>query len=290
VTKDSVPMKCADGGIFYAVSILKQGQVLRVDGEGPGWLRVEYLPGMKAYVKAADANADAGGKTIRLSRPSRLMAANVQPSRPWQFLLDSELPAGTTFTVLETVKGTDGTIEGFLVPAPSQARGYVKSDQLRRATPEESAAATPAKPAGEATPPEAVKPTTPDNPAQATRPDPAPANPTPANDSTAQPVSPMPPVAATEPPKLKAIKDLSTLRTLFNNAMKKGDTEEEIKTVVAEFDRTSASLGSTEEDERIREALASPQLSRMAKKKIPSSGSRRDEGTLSALVDRIRRV
>lgn len=258
VTKDNVPMKCADGGIFYAVSILKQGQVLRVDGEGPGWMRVEYLPGMKAYVKAADATADAGGKTIKLSRPSRLMAANVQGSRPWQFLLDSDLPAGTTFSVLESIKGTDGSVEGYLVPAPSQARGYVKSDQIRRATPEETAANTRTAPA--ATTPETTTPAPTPAGGDVTATPPAPTSPT---EPDAAPVAPAPqPVAAApapvpEAPKLKAIKDLETLRTLFNTAMQRAGSEEEIKTVIGEFDRTTASLGNTEEDHRIRQALLS---------------------------------
>ncbi len=258
VTKDNVPMKCADGGIFYAVSILKQGQVLRVDGEGPGWLRVEYLPGMKAYVKAADATADATGKTIKLSRPSRLMAANVQGSRPWQFLLDSDLPAGTGFTVLEAVKGTDGTVEGYLVPAPAQSRGYVKNDQIRRATPEETAAQTKpdtTKPATEEPKPIVAKPTPPAAPQR------DPATPQPDSTPTAQapettPAQPVAAAPAAEAPKLKAIKDLETLRTLFNSAMQKGGSEEEIKTVMAEFDRTTASLGATDEDQRVRQALA----------------------------------
>ncbi len=280
VTKDNVPMKCADGGIFYAVSILKQGQVLRVDGEGPGWLRTEYLPGIKAYIKAADATADASGKTLKLSRPSRLMAANVQGSRPWQFLLDSDLPAGTSFTVLETLKGTDGTVEGYLVPAPAQARGYVKSDQVKRATPEEAAAYT--KPAsGAATPPaprpQPVKPTT---PATGGDPVPAPTTPPPATPTTppsaipatpegepAVPADPNattpvpPPVAPPTPPvdapRLKVIKDIDTLRTLFNNVMQKAGSEAEINTVIAEFDRTTNTLGGTPEDRRIHEALTS---------------------------------
>lgn len=261
VTKDNVPMKCSDGGIFYAVWILKQGQVLRVDGEGPGWLRVEYLPGMKAYVKAADATADASGKSIKLSRPSRLMAANVQGSRPWQFLLDSDLPAGTSFTVLESIKGTDGAVEGYLVPAPAQARGYVKSDQVRRATPEESAAQTKpeaTKPTIDTSKPEAAKPsTTPAENEQAA----TPAGTTPGVDPAATtPEAPATPVVVAptpEAPKLKAIKDLDTLRTLFNSAMQQSGTEEEIKTVIGEFDRTTSSLGHTEEDQRIRQALAS---------------------------------
>lgn len=265
VTKDNVPMKCADGGIFYAVSILKQGQVLRVDGEGPGWMRVEYLPGMKAYVKAADATADASGKSIKLSRPSRLMAANVQGSRPWQFLLDSDLPAGTSFAILESIKGTDGSVEGYLVPAPTQARGYVKSDQIRRATPEETAAQTktePSKPVVDAGKPDTSKPTpAPDAGDQAAKP--ATETTPPAQTPVATPeTAPTTPVAAAptptpEAPKLKVIKDIETLRTLFNNAMQKAGTEEEIKTVIAEFDRTTAALGQTEEDQRVRQALAS---------------------------------
>ena len=271
VTKDNVPMKCADGGIFYAVAILKQGQVLRVDGEGPGWMRVEYLPGMKAYVKAAEVTPEAGGKTIALSRPSRLMAANVQGTRPWQFLLDSDLPAGTTFTVLETVKGTDGAVEGYLVPAPAQARGYVKSDQLRRATPEETAAHAATKAPADtgrteaakaAATPETAPTTTPSNTDQttaptatpptpgATTPDGTPTQQTATNTTPAQPATP-------ETPKLKAIKDLETLRTMFNNAMQKVENEEEIKTVMAEFDRTTTSLGDADEDQRLRQALAS---------------------------------
>lgn len=263
VTKDNVPMKCADGGIFYAVSILKQGQVLRVDGEGPGWLRVEYLPGMKAYVKAAEATADAAGKSIKLSRPSRLMAANVQGSRPWQFLLDSDLPAGTSFTILEAIKGTDGSVEGYLVPAPAQARGYVKSDQVRRATPEETAAQTksePSKPVVDAGKSEPTKPAT-DTSDQATKPAPdaTPAEQTPVATPETAPTQPVAavPTPAPEAPKLKVIKDLDTLRTLFNNAMQKAGTEEEIKTVIGEFDRTTAALGQTEEDQRVRQALAS---------------------------------
>jgi len=268
VTKDNVPMKCADGGIFYAVSILKQGQVLRVDGEGPGWLRVEYLPGMKAYVKAVDATADSGGKSIKLARPSRLMAANVQGSRPWQFLLDSDLPAGTSFNVLEAVKGTDGSVEGYLVSAPTQSRGYVKNDQVRRSTAEETAAQTKPEP----TRPEPTKPAAGDKPVVIAPPTPTPPasnptptpTPTPGTDVASTPAATpegttAAPVAAaplTEAPRLKAIKDMDTLRTLFNSAMQRAGTEEEIKTVIGEFDRTTTSLGNTEEDDRTRQALA----------------------------------
>jgi hypothetical protein len=169
------------------------------------------------------------------------------------------------------VKGTDGAVEGYLVPAPAQARGYVKSDQVRRATAEESAAAAPTKPATDTNKPEAAKPTTtPENkPAdtqptdttqQAAKPETTPATTTPTNPAAVTPEPTATPAVAATPvdaPKLKAIKDLETLRTLFNSTMQKGGNEEEIRTVMAEFDRTTASLGSTEEDQRVRQALAS---------------------------------
>ncbi len=268
VLRDNTPMKCADGGIFYAVAVLKAGQVLRVDGEGPGWLRVEYLPGMKAHVKASDANLEAGGRTLKLTRPSRLMAANVQAgSRPWQYLLDNDLPAGTTLQVLEAVKASDGTIEGYLVPAPAQARGYVKNDQVRRATPEETAAYVRVDPA-RTTP---TTPTTPDRaaapaPAQPeTRPaDPTPAPAQPATDSAqtgtptqpgGAPAQPAQPPVAVAPPVPKAIRDVELLRTLFDRAMTSAASEDEVKTVIGEFDRTINSLGASETDQHLKRQL-----------------------------------
>lgn len=266
VTRDQVPMKCADGGIFYAVRVLKQGEVLRVDGEGPGWLRVEYLPGMKAHVKEAEATLEPGGKTLKLKRPSRLMAANVQAgSRPWQPLLDDAdmLAAGTTLTVLEPVKAADGTIEGYLVPAPAKSRGYVKNDQVRRASAEEAAtytgisAAKPATPEASAAKPTTPTPATPTTP-PATTPDPEQATgPGEAATPTAPEAAPTQPVAATPeaPPVPKVIKDIDLLRTLFDRAMTSAASEDEVKTVVGEFDRTVNALGASETDQHLKRQL-----------------------------------
>lgn len=262
VLRDNTPMKCADGGIFYAVSVLKQGQVLRVDGEGPGWLRVEYLPGMRAHVKASDANLEAGGRTLKLTRPSRLMAANVQAgSRPWQYLLDSDLPAGTTLQVLEAVKATDGTIEGYLVPAPAQSRGYVKNDQVRRATAEETATYVRVDPSRSATP------ATPERAAAPAQPETRPADTTPAQPATdsaqagaatqpdAVPAQPVQPPVAVVPPVPKAIRDVELLRTLFDRAMTSAASEDEVKTVVGEFDRTINTLSASESDQHLKRQL-----------------------------------
>lgn len=145
VAKDNSPLKAADGNIYYAVRVMKAGELLRVDGEAPGgWLRAEYPPGTKAYVKADEGSFDEGAKTVRLTKPSNLMAANVTGSRPWWPLLDktAELPAGTVLGGAEVIKASDGTVEGFLVNAPAGSRGFIRSESIRRATPEEVAAHT----------------------------------------------------------------------------------------------------------------------------------------------------
>lgn len=153
VTKDNVPMKAAAGNIYYPVRVLNTGEVVRIDGEDNGWLRAAYLPGTKAYVRIDEATFDEATKTVKLTRPSKLMANNATAPRPWWPLLDADLPAGTTFAGAEPAKGPDNAaVEGYLIPAPNTARGYVRVEATRRATDDEVRAAglaapTPAAPA-----------------------------------------------------------------------------------------------------------------------------------------------
>lgn len=138
VTRDNIPLKCSDGNIYYAVRMLKTNDVLRVDGSGNGWLRVEYPAGTRAYVKSDEATFDEASKTLKLTRPSKLMSANVVAgTRPWWYLLDQDVPAGASFANAEPVKSADGTLEGYLVAAPAAARGYVREEAVRTATAEE---------------------------------------------------------------------------------------------------------------------------------------------------------
>ena len=155
VTKDNVPLKCSDGNIYYPVAKLKANQVLRIDGSGGGWLRAEYPAGTKAYVKADEGMFDEAAKTLKLTRPSKLMSANADGARPWWYLLDADITAGTVFTNAQAVKSADGTLEGYLIPAPAASRGYIREEATRAATPEEARAFM--APAGEA----ASKPVTP---------------------------------------------------------------------------------------------------------------------------------
>ena len=141
VTTDKAPMRCSNGvQLFYPVRELKAGELLRVNGEGPGWLRVEYTPGMQAYVPASDVEADRDGKTVKLNKPSRLLAVSAEGKRPWWPLeLDADIPAGTVLKVAKPYATPDGTVEGYYVDAPPKARGFVKPEHTRKATAEEAA-------------------------------------------------------------------------------------------------------------------------------------------------------
>ena len=199
VTKDNVPMKAAAGNIYYPVRVLSTGEILRVDAEDNGWLRVAYLPGTKAYVRVDEASFDEAAKTVKLTRPSKLMANNATAPRPWWPLLDADVPAGTTFANAEAVKGPDNAaIEGYLIPAPASARGYVRVEATRRATeaevskaglsPTPTPAPTPAPPAAPATPTESAAPASP------------PATPAaPADGTITMGTQPTPPTSPTQP-------------------------------------------------------------------------------------------
>lgn len=139
VTRDDVPMRCKDGAPYYPVRMLERGQVVRVDGESPWWVRVHYLPGMHAFVKADEVRVDDSARELVLTRPSRLMASNVAGGERgnWWYLLDEELPAGTRLPIARTLRTADDRVFGYLVPAPGDARGYIRQEVIRHATSEE---------------------------------------------------------------------------------------------------------------------------------------------------------
>lgn len=274
VTMDHAPMRCSNGvQLFYPVRELKAGELLRVNGEGPGWLRVAYTPGMQAYVTASEVQADRDGKTVKLTRPSRLLAVNAEGKRPWWPLeLDADIPAGTVFKVVKAYSTPDGMVEGYYVEAPPKARGYVKPEHVRKATPEEAAkyageGAPPAPGAGDAKSAE----TKPQAPAGTTTPhaaDPGasgaaplpPAGTTPATPGADQPAGAAtvntepPPVAPAPPPAPTKDEEIEQIRTMFNKVMQSsGDVE--LPTVIGMFEQKMAKLGDSESDKQIKTAL-----------------------------------
>ncbi len=254
ITKDGSPMKCLGGTPYYAVHVLKPGEVLRVDGEDAGWLRVEYLPGMLAFVKVQEATLEADGKTLRLDRPSRLAAVNTAGNDRghWWYLLDQELPVGTTLQVTQALTGVNGVVYGYLVVAPLQARAYVKADAIRMATPDERAAYkgrtdlaafAAAKAAEPAAKTEGTTARNPSGPTERMK-----------EITSMLAAKPSPPEPAAPAP---APCDLETLKSRFETAMaQKGDqAEAAIAAAIVDFNRKIDSLGSSADDQRLRALL-----------------------------------
>jgi hypothetical protein len=159
ITKDGAALRCDTGNIYYAVRTLKAGDLVKVDGEGGGWVRAEYPTGTRAYVRADEASFDNATKTVKLLKGTKLMAANELGARPWWPLMDKDVAAGTAFSMAEPVKAADGATEGYLIPAPAGAHGYIKSEQVRTATAAEMAVKpTPAAPVAVTPKPAETKP------------------------------------------------------------------------------------------------------------------------------------
>jgi hypothetical protein len=285
VTTDKAPMRCSNGvQLFYPVRELKSGELLRVNGEGPGWLRVEYTPGMQAYVPASDVEADRDGKTVKLNKPSRLLAVSAEGKRPWWPLeLDADIPAGTVLHVAKPYATPDGVVEGYYVDAPAKARGFVKPEHIRKASAEEAGkyvgtgapAKTPeTKPTDAGKPPPAT--TKPEAPAvapapTANNPTPAgtpsgfnPVTPAPEKPATATPtggtspeqpvVTPAPVPAPPPPPPPKKDEEIEQIRAMFDKVMSTGG-DAEVPAVITLFEQKLAKLGSAPIDETIKTAL-----------------------------------
>ncbi len=203
VTRDGTPLQCRLGSASYSVKSLKAGDVIRIDGHsGSGWAQAEYPSGIPAFVKIEEASAIENGKAVKLTKNSRLMAANIDGGVNWWYLLEKELPAGTTFSVQSVVKGSDGKDTGYLVPAPKGSRGFLRRDAVRQATQSEidawQKAAGPGTAPAPNNKPEAkpevkpeVKPVLPEPPKPIQPPDgPAIVVPKPAESTTTPPVTP----------------------------------------------------------------------------------------------------
>jgi hypothetical protein len=272
VTKDNAAMRCADGGHFYAVRMLSAGETLRVDGEGSGWLRVAYPAGTKAYVGQAEGTFDATAKTMKLTRGSKMMAANEGGAAPWWPLLEKDVAAGTVFSDAEPVKAADGTVQGYLVTAPAQARGFVRAEMTRPASADEAAKAggpvavkpiegakpaDPAKTADATRPIEAAKPADGTTPAQEIV-EVKPADGTGGTTTTTVTMTNSRTTTAPAKPNpelTKRVDDISLLRDLFDRAMQRSESEAEVQTVISEFNRKIDALPMSGEDGRVRVAL-----------------------------------
>jgi hypothetical protein len=294
--REGVAIQCRIGSASYPVKVLKAGEVMKVDGQSQSIYRVEYPPGMSAYVKVEEAALEEGGKSLKLTKPSRLMAPNSEGGVSWWYLLEKELDAGTKLTVQKTVKGPDGKDAGYLVPAPEGSKGYIRRDFVRPATQAEidKFLGKQGPTSGEATKPVETKPaetkpaetkpaetkpaetkpaeTTPAKPGDGTAPKPPETAPTataPGETKPGEQPAGTPPGAtpadgtSREPQPAKASSgalkpaDAKTLEKLFNDARRNPPDQVDLDATIAEFERTIESLKKEEGTERLRAQLES---------------------------------
>ena len=147
--RDGVLLRCRAGSIWYPVTTLKSGQVLRVMGETEGWQAVEYPPGTPAVarIERVELRKNAEGDEVAvLMRPSTLYAYNTtDPTSDMSYngvFKIEQLPAGTELPILGTIEKRGGVLGGYLVDPPRGAIGYVQplGSDVRLATDAEIAA------------------------------------------------------------------------------------------------------------------------------------------------------
>lgn len=132
-------VRCGPGAAYYPVSgELKQGVILTVDGQtSSGWLRVSYPSTASALVRADHVDVQTDTQTATLNRASALAAFNASTGArgSWSKLLAEPLPAGTTLQIIaEAENELTGELAGYEVEPPEAARGYIRSELVRRAT------------------------------------------------------------------------------------------------------------------------------------------------------------
>jgi hypothetical protein len=145
VTASDATLRCGDGATYYQVASLKPGTLLRVDGESGGYLRVMYPAGVRALVLSEEAQLEPAGKSVKLTRPTRLKASNLAagPRSSWNFLMDKELPPGTELQLADAgeIKDDAGKTTHFAIIPPMGARAFISEALVRKASNEEIAQA-----------------------------------------------------------------------------------------------------------------------------------------------------
>lgn len=152
VAAATADMRCGNTSRFYAVAELTRGQVIRVDGRASertsdgdvAWSRVVYPSNVPVFVVAGDAEP-AGESFVRLTRASRMRAWSLGTgvAGSWRSVFDPEVPEGRLLPLIEVVRDDAGAVAGYRVEAPTPpnaahpARGFVRTDALRPASPAE---------------------------------------------------------------------------------------------------------------------------------------------------------
>lgn len=139
VDRDDAVIRAGGNDLMYPVLKLAKGAVLRVDGEtadvqGRAWARVSLPPGSYVLVPADAVSLDAGGRSGVLSKLAKVKLPNMSNARgSWQDATPVALASGTKVSIVGQEPET-GAAVNFRITPPEQARGFVLTSQLRRAT------------------------------------------------------------------------------------------------------------------------------------------------------------
>lgn len=240
VGEGGAPLRGGASEHYYTIATLPAGTVLPADTDGQAWTRVGYPAGTGVYVRVEDV--EVSGNTAKLTRPARVKAPQVARgyAYSWTDATPAPLPAGIMLTIVEPVRETEGgPIVAYMVKAPEQARGYVESRLVRRAT-EAEAEAFRLKTGAPAPAPAPVEP-----------PKPTPAGPAAPGIDLTKPVegpapgqqNTTPPPPAPRDPADRAVGSVEDLEAAFQRVWKEPAQTAELDELIAEYQRAVDASG-----------------------------------------------
>lgn len=138
VVERETELRCGDSPSWYAISNIKSGQLLRVNGQSFDWYRVEYPKGTRVWIDTRDARIIENGARIETTRnasPRALNAAVPTTDSSYRRVnTRSVVPPGTKFRYIGPILNNQGQTDGYIVPAPDGSMGFVLAEATRRAT------------------------------------------------------------------------------------------------------------------------------------------------------------
>ncbi len=138
VSADEAPLRSGEGDLLYPVAKLTKGTLLRVDGQGKGYLRVAYPAGTSCFVPADSVQVD--GKSATITKATRLKAFNMTTGfkGSWKDVLEQPLNPGAKLTLAEAEPVNDGRGNAAYRVVPiEQARAYIQESAVVKATQEQ---------------------------------------------------------------------------------------------------------------------------------------------------------
>lgn len=148
VSAEETMLRSGAGDMMYPIVRISKAQMLRVDGEatdpkGKNWARVTYPETAFVFIPADALQAEPSGKSGMLTKPTQPKAPNMVTGLQgsWASAGSTALPPGSKLAIVGNEQSADGKVTAYRVAAPEMARAFIAGNTLRRATPEEIAAA-----------------------------------------------------------------------------------------------------------------------------------------------------